>query len=688
MAPTRSAVWLRPGVGVALSSNERDHRRLECSSESDSCVFHLHSRADGAWDCIARRLEPRHPIQVVAKRSREEASGLRGSAMVSRNARAESRDRTEKSPRRLANRKTRMNEPTKTNLSADPIPVDQNLGSLFQKQVAERRDAPAVYFVVDGETQQRSWSELGDDVFRWTDVLSALGVHSQDRIAHWSGNRYEWIATDFALHCLGAVHVPLHSTLSARQAVDQLVHSEPKLVILSGDEQLLAVAKLADELPDSLLWVCYDSIRLGRKSQRNGLLRLGEIVDLPSKMEQADAARGKQLAAETTTSVDPHDVATILYSSGTTGEPKGIMLSQANLWFNAQQMADVFAGEPLERRLNFLPLSHIFGRTCDLYTWLVRGAELALTQSRETIMDDCKRFEPDVINGVPFFFERVRQKLEEKGLANEPGVLSKALGGRVRGCFSGGGALADHTYEYYLSQGVPLMQGYGMTEASPVISFSTLETHKRGCSGMPLEGIDVRIADDGEILTRGPHVMLGYWKDNEATANTVRNGWLHTGDLGVWEESGLLRITGRKKELIVTSTGKNVLPSHIEDLLCRDPLILQAVVIGDGRNCLSALVVPDPDVLRSEIRKRRIWAFRRKSAVKHRRVRALYRDRIQHQLRDVSKHEKVQVFTILDRGFTPESGHMTAKLSLRRDLIERDFSDVIDKMYADDERLN
>jgi long-chain acyl-CoA synthetase len=548
----------------------------------------------------------------------------------------------------------------------------QSLSSLVLDRVSARSDAPALHFVRHGETVTRSWTQVGDDIFRLTAALFDLGVQPGDRVIHWSSNRYEWIITDLALYCLGAVHVPVHSTLSARQAADQFLHSEPKLAIVSGDNLLKSLGEFTAELPADLKLVSYDETKTRWPS---------EITRLSAQTADADSNKGREIADRVAADTDPDAVTTILYSSGTTGQPKGIMLSQRNLLFNATKMAQTFEGEPLEVRLNFLPLSHIFARTCDVYTWLVRGAELALTQSRDTIIDDCKRFRPTVINGVPFFFERVRQRLVEAGKADNPGVLQQLFGGRLRGCFTGGGALADHTYDYYEQQGVPLMQGYGLTESSPVISFSTLETNKRGTAGQALEGIELRLANDGEILTRGPHVMLGYWRDPAATAKTLRNGWLHTGDLGTLDPQGHLRITGRKTEMIVTATGKNVFPGHIEELLCRDPLILQALVVGDRRDCLAALIVPDPDVLKAEIWKRRILVFRRKSAIKHPKVRLLYRDCIDRQLGDLAQHEQIKIFTILDCGFTPESGHMTAKLSLRRSLIQRDYADVIEAMY-------
>ncbi len=547
-----------------------------------------------------------------------------------------------------------------------------SLVDVFLAQVDARADAVALRFVVNDEEVSWSWQQLGQAVFRMVDALHELGMGRGEHVVHWSPNRQEWIVMDLALQGLGSVHVPLHSSLSPRQAVDQIVHSEARFAVVADDHVLRTLQPFAHELPTRLSVSTYEP---SDRAAVPGAHRLSQLV------ESACPLRGRQRIEETLKQSDRHACTTILYTSGTMGQPKGIMLSQHNLFTNALSVVETFGEQPLELRLNFLPLSHIFARTCDVYTWLVRGSELALSQSRDTIIDDCKRFRPTLINGVPFFFERVRQKLVEKQVAAQPGILQRTLGGEIRGCFSGGGALAEHTYRYYQEQGVPLMQGYGLTETSPVVSFSTLEEHQPGSAGLALRGIDVKIAPDGEILTRGPHVMLGYWKEPQATAETIREGWLHTGDLGRLDERGHLFITGRKKEIIVTATGKNIFPGHIEELLCRDPLILQAVVVGDRRDCLAALIVPDPDVLRAEIKRRRLWVFSRRGAVRHKKVLAMYRERIDAQLSELARHEQVRRFVVLDRGFTIEDGYMTAKLSLRRSAIEADFSREIEALY-------
>jgi long-chain acyl-CoA synthetase len=362
------------------------------------------------------------------------------------------------------------------------------------------------------------------------------------------------------------------------------------------------------------------------------------------------------------------------------------MLSHWNLASNAIATDGLFLPGESDVKLCWLPLSHIFARTADLYCWIVRGSEMVLAESRETILANCQQFQPTIINGVPYFFDKVHRHVVSQGGSDDEqtGRLQAAFGGRLKFACSGGAPLADATAEYYHRHGVPLLQGYGLTESSPVISVSTPRAHKTGSVGQPLNGVEVEIAADGEVLTRGPLVMLGYWKQPKATAETVdADGWLHTGDMGRLDEEGFLWITGRKKELIVTAAGKNIAPAYLERLMCEDPLILQALVVGDRRNFLAALIVPNPDALGSEIAARGIGVTSREEALVHPQVLALYRERIDARLAGVSHCEQIGQFRLLGRGFTIELDELTPTLKLRRSVIGQHFAAEIEGMYAD-----
>jgi long-chain acyl-CoA synthetase len=361
------------------------------------------------------------------------------------------------------------------------------------------------------------------------------------------------------------------------------------------------------------------------------------------------------------------------------------MLSHGNLTSNALAAMKAFGIEQADLKLGWLPLSHIFARTSDLYTWLGGNHELALAESRETLLADCAAVRPTMMNGVPYFYDKVHRYLREQGLADTPGALKQMLGGRIRLCCSGGAALADHVAVFFQQQGVPLVQGYGLTETSPVITVGSASNNRIGTVGQAIADVEVRIAEDGEILTRGPHVMQGYWNKPAATAEVLRNGWLHTGDLGTLDD-GYLRITGRKKELLVTTGGKNIAPVYLEGLLTEDALISQAMIVGDGRNYLTALVVPDRQALAAEVQRRGLATASSSSALASPEVNQLYADCIQRRLADVARCEQVCKFTLLDRAFTIETGELTPTLKLRRGVILQNFSREIQAMYEGERR--
>ncbi|HZZ27870.1 MAG TPA: AMP-dependent synthetase/ligase, partial [Pirellulales bacterium] len=498
------------------------------------------------------------------------------------------------------------------------------LVKLFCDSVARGGDRTALHLPTGNGAAFRSlsWNELAHEVRRLAAGLRRAGVQPGDRVVQVSENRYEWILADLAVHVARGVHVALHASLSGSQIAWQIANSEAQMVLLSTAEQAgkLAVESLA--LPRGLQFFSYEPTE--REIAGQPILPFTELFSAIGK----DAA--DPLLQESLVQTTADDLATILYTSGTTGEAKGVMLSHGNLTSNAAGCCAAFETTVKDIRLSWLPFSHIFARTCDLYTWLARGSELAVVEDREKIIDHCQILRPTLLNGVPYFFERVYRRLSETGKLGPaaPGgktYLQQALGGDIRACCSGGAALPDHVAEFFWQQGLPLVQGYGLTESSPVIATATPDHNKVGTVGRAIEGVDIKIAEDGEVLTRGPHVMLGYWQNPEETASVLQNGWLHTGDLGALDADGYLRITGRKKELIVTAGGKNIAPVFLESLLAQEPLISQAIIIGEGRKFLTALIVPNPDTLRAEIIARQIPVRSAAEALVHPAVMELYR---------------------------------------------------------------
>ena len=553
---------------------------------------------------------------------------------------------------------------------ATDLRLDRPLSTVLFDWARITPDVTAIFLPQEGHVTQKTWRQVADDVLRMIVRLDQLGVGPQDRVVLWSDNRYEWIVIDLAIQSIGAIHVPLHGSLPAPAAAAQVEHAEPKLVVAAN-------AAMADGLrrqPAAAHALAGQAIEL--------IDAAGGAAGLLDRIASLSVDEGAKIVERHAPSFDPHAIVTILYSSGTSGEPKAVALTHSNLITNAYSTINVLRETPLERRLNFLPLSHIYARTCDLYTWLAGGSQLALARSRETIFEDCRLTQPTLLNSVPFFYQRLQQKVADSEATEAPLTIQELLGGDIHVCMCGGAALPVDTFDFFNSRGVTLLPGYGLTESSPVISFTTPETLRRGTVGKPIPGIEVRIADDGEVLTRGPHVMREYWKDAKLTRETVRDGWLHTGDLGSLDADGYLSITGRKKELIVLSTGKKAVPTHVEGLLLRESLVLQAMVVGNDQCYLSALVTPNAELLSTWLAAEGLPALSRAEAVKHPAVLSMFAERIRRQLAALPPYERVKRFCLLDHVFTQEAGELTPKLSLRRDAIQRTFHQEIALLYA------
>lgn len=539
---------------------------------------------------------------------------------------------------------------------------------LLRRGSASTGAHPALWTRDDGSWRVRNWRTVADDVCGAAARLAELGVAPSTRVAHIADNSYAWIVTDLALLGLGAIHVPMHTALPTAHVQRQLRHCEPFLAILGARQ-----ARLAAELP------------VARSVGH------ADIV-VPSGLSARDVAAisaGEARIGEAQQMLDPNDAATILYTSGTLGEPKGVVLSHANLRANTHSILQAFVERETERRFCLLPFSHIYARTCDLYVWVANGTEMALGTRPESLVEDLKAIGPTFINAVPLFYDRLRRQLQAAGAERRPGALRAVLGGRIELCVCGGAATPDPLYDFFHEQGVPLLPGYGLTEASPVVAASTPRACERGAVGRPLPGVEVRLADDGEILTRGPHVMRGYFRDDTATAETLRDGWLHTGDWGAWTASGLLRIVGRKKECFALATGKNVSPAALELRLLEDPRIAQVAVVGDGRECLVALVVPRsllepaPDSVStaSDSAATSTMAARSPEAATSP-VAASIAEAVGERQREWAPHERIRGLVVLDRPFTVEAGECTPKSTLCRATIEHHYQHAIEGLFA------
>ncbi|MBM4076336.1 MAG: AMP-binding protein, partial [Planctomycetes bacterium] len=384
------------------------------------------------------------------------------------------------------------------------------------------------------------------------------------------------------------------------------------------------------------------------------------------------------------TATTPGSLATIIYTSGTTGEPKGVMLTHGNLASNAisisLELEENIDGN-FERRMNMLPLSHIFARTCDSFEWIVGASELTLADSPQTALDELQIYQPTVLNAVPYFYNKAMQTLIDRGQTEVPGALRALLGGRMQWCCSGGAPLPVHTSRFFAERDLLLVQGYGLTESSPVITINSRKLYKHGTIGKPLMGVEVRIADDGEVLSRGPHIMQGYWNRPEETASALQDGWLHTGDLGEIDEEGFVKITGRKKELIVTTGGKKIVPSAVEHLLIEDPLIHQAFLVGEGRNYLTALIVPDRQALVETLAANGVTCTL-DGVCQNADAEQVIMDRVRQRTVNLSPYEQVKKVALIDREFSVEREELTLTMKPRRKIIASHFESVIERLYT------
>ncbi|HEY4235435.1 MAG TPA: AMP-dependent synthetase/ligase [Lacipirellulaceae bacterium] len=511
------------------------------------------------------------------------------------------------------------------------VDAQLSIPAFFASTIVRRGDEPALGLITNGQLRWRTWREIWHDTHALAAALQTAGIQPGDRVAQVSENRYEWIVTDLAIHLAGAVHVPIHVTLSGQQMAEQIVDCHARLVFVSSAEML---AKFGDRLAANVAVLVHE--------------------------EGPGSAGASPSRAPSVPTPAPEDLATILYTSGTTGRPRGVMLSQRNLAANAVAMVEAFGDSPAETRLCVLPLSHIYARTCDLYTWVYHGSRLVLGESRDTIERDFQLARPTALSAVPHLYRKTMEKVEASGSTDEAAALQNYFGGHMGRLNCGGAAVAPVVEAWYAARGLPLLPGYGMTETSPVVTVSTPQACRAGAVGRPLANVQVGLAEDGEVLVRGPSVMLGYWLDAAATNDVVRDGWLHTGDLGEIDADGFLTIRGRKKELIVLATGKKVSPTRIENLLTSSPLIDQAVVFGEGRSTLVALIVPTS---KSEER-----------GTTQRVPNEEIADEIRRCLASAAHEEQVRQFTILDRPFSIERGELTAKLSLCRARIAENFA--------------
>jgi len=583
--------------------------------------------------------------------------------------------------------------------------------SMLEHAIEHYGSRPALAHKPKGGTYQDiSYTELGKSVDAFRKGLNALGAQKGDRVALLSENRPEWAITDFGSLKTGAVTVPMFSTLTAAQVGYILKDSGSKIICVSTSRQLEKVIAVRDEVPTLEQIIIFDQIE-------------GEPPDGVIQFEAVCELEGQ----ETDTAANEDDIATIIYTSGTTGDPKGVMLTHANFISNLQACKSLIEVSDTDVLLSFLPLSHVFERLGGHYVPLFSGSKVAYAESTFTVAQNMREVAPTVMLSVPRLYETmhdrilravqegspIKQKIFHWGVSIGSSVssaiqkgkkpsatlqlqqniadklvfakLKAATGGRLRFFVSGGAALPQSIAEFFHAAGILILEGYGLTETSPVISMNHPGQWKFGTVGVPVPGVEVQIAEDGEILTRGPHVMKGYFNNESATAEVIDGeGWFHTGDIGIIDGDGFVKITDRKKNIIVLSNGKNVAPQPIESELVQSPYIDQIMLVGNERKNLAALIVPNFDALKAWATENDVVTDDIATMLETREVRQLIQSEIRSRLTDFSDFEQVRRFTLLDKEFSQEADEMTPTLKLKRNVIIERYANAIEEMYPED----
>jgi long-chain acyl-CoA synthetase len=545
-------------------------------------------------------------------------------------------------------------------------------------------------------------------------ALAALGVEPGGRVALLSENRPEWSIVDFACQTYGATLVPIFPTMVSEQTEYLLKDSGATVAFASTSEQ---AKKVLDACPRCRALghvFAFEDVAL------EGVRPFAEILEEGRKAHEADPSAFERRADART----PEDLATLIYTSGTTGEPKGAMLTQRNFVSNVVAGCALLPFDSSAVALSFLPLSHVFERTIE-YCYFYRGATIAYAESIDKLRDNLGEVNPHLFGAVPRVYEKVYARIQDNvgkssplkrklfaaaidtgkkvlalrqkkqtpgaGLAFQHflfdrlvyGKIRAALGSRFRFAISGGAPLAKDLAEFFWAIGVEVYEGYGLTETSPVIAVNAPGAWRLGTVGKILPGVECRIAPDGEILSRGPNIMKGYWNKPEATKDAIdAEGWFHTGDIGRIDEDGFLAITDRKKEILVNSNGKNIAPAPIEGFLKGDPFVSQPVVIGDRRKFLTCLIVPNFEKLEEWARANGMAGVPHEKLVQDERVKQVFQRTIDQWNKGRSHEQLIGKFALLPNELTIEGRELTPTLKVKRRVIDEKYKGVIDELYA------
>ncbi len=598
----------------------------------------------------------------------------------------------------------------------------KTLVDLFRCSTAKQKPS-LLNFKRDGQWKSMSSTELFEKVRLAAMGLYALGVRPDHHIGLLSENRLEWTIADLAVINCGAADVPIYPTQAPKQVAYILNDAGVELLFISNQAQYDRVRDALNSCPKLRVIISFDPVN----APSGKVMSFDELLNWGTAAYDTDPRAFESLQS----AVTPETLATLIYTSGTTGDPKGVMLSHSNLIANVLSTAQVMTVDEDEPALSFLPFSHIFERAV-IYYYLFTRARVFYARSIDSVAEDLRDVKPHYLTSVPRLFEKIHARAMEK--ANEKGGLTakvahwsfevgqqwadivsnggkpsfvlslkhkladalffskwrEAMGGKIRYLVSGGAALATDLAKTFYAAGMPILQGYGLTESSPGITSNSEAQNRLGSVGRAMPGVTIKIAEDGEILASGPNIMQGYYNRPEETASTLETDaegrvWLHTGDIGVLDKDGFLFITDRKKDLLKTSGGKYIAPQPIENLIKRSRFVNQVVVIGNDRKFPAAMIVPQLDAVSAYAEQLGIKTGSPAELIAHPQIVKLFETEIAQNTADLSQYEKIKAVLLLDHELTVESGELTPTLKVKRRVVVEKHKKAIDQLYQEKE---
>lgn len=593
----------------------------------------------------------------------------------------------------------------------------KNIPEMFFTQVKKYGDRVVQRYKKDGTWLDISWNQMKEAAELIGFGLVELGLKQKDTICLLSENRPEWAHADLGIISAGGVNVPIYATNTPQQVQYIINDAEAQYILVSNKLQLEKIMKIRANTPKLKKVIILDQIDTNPAP--------GFVITLDELKKMGNTPKDKGILETRYQATQPDDLITIIYTSGTTGDPKGAMLTHKNMLSNCEDIATYVPINDTFIVLSFLPLSHVFERTAGYYAMLFYGATIAYAESIDKIVDNMAEIKPYAMVSVPRVYEKMYGKIIEGAEAGSPTkkkifywaldtgkqtmpyklagkplpmglkmkyaiakklVFSKIktiLGGRLLFFVSGGAPLSKELGEFFYAADVTIIEGYGLTETSPVLTVNPYGKMKFGTAGKPIPNCEIKIAPDGEILARGPMIMKGYFKKPEATAEVIeKDGYFHTGDIGFLDNEGYLHITDRKKDLIVTAGGKNIAPQPIENMLKMNRYVEQVAMIGDKKPYCVALVVPKFDAIEAYARQNNIVYKNRKELVEHPRIIELVQNAVDATNATLAKYETIKKIKVLAGEFTQETGELTPTLKVKRRVVMEKYKDIIEELYA------